>query len=52
MSYAKQAKMREYHTDILSHDSGVSSSGFDARVRTNDTFRSNVMPVDHGTTIE
>lgn len=44
--------MREYHTDILSHDTGVSSGGIEARVRTNDTFRSNVMPVDHGSTIE
>lgn len=43
MSYAKQAKMREYNTDILSHDASV-SGGFDAKVRFNNTFKSSVMP--------
>ena len=52
MSYAKQAKLREYNTNILSHDSGSNSNGFEARVRVNDTFRSSVMPVDDGSTIE
>jgi hypothetical protein len=51
MSIAKQAKLREYNTDILSHDTN-GSNGYDNRVRNNDTFRSSVMPVDEGTTIE
>lgn len=37
--------MREYGTDILSHDASVSSGGFDTKVRFNNTFKSNVMPL-------
>jgi hypothetical protein len=51
MSIAKQTKLREYNTDILSHDVASSSNGFEPRVRYNNTFRSNVMPVDEGSTI-
>lgn len=37
--------MREYGTDILSHDVSASASGgFDTRVRFNNTFKSSVMP--------
>lgn len=45
MSIAKQTKMKEYGTDILSHDATV-SGGYDNRVRFNNTFKSSVMPMD------
>lgn len=45
MSIAKQSKLREYGTDILSHD--VSGGNCDTRnVRMNNTFKSSVMDVE------
>jgi hypothetical protein len=41
MSDARTMKMREYGTDVLSHDPSVTDSGFN--VRANNTFKSSVM---------
>ena len=46
MSIAKQTKLREYGTDLLSHDTSAGASVEYRNVRINNTFKSSVMDTE------
>jgi hypothetical protein len=43
MNKAKQMKLKEYGTDVLSHATDNNQNSNTSRVRANNTFKSNVM---------